>query len=54
MVIYRNTTFGYKRFSGSEDIKTIERLNVRRDPDLEYNKSVFSLYTLAYDDLPSN
>ena len=46
MMMYRNTTFGY---SGSKDIQTNEKLNVRRDPDLEHNKSIFSLYTLAYD-----
>ena len=54
-IMYHNKKFGYKRFSGGDDIvqQTVtEILNVCCDLDLENSHAVFSLDTLAYDDLP--
>ena len=55
-MMHHYTTFGHKRFDGSEDIsKTFtDILNRRCDLDVEHSNPLFSQDTTAYDDVPLN
>ena len=55
LMMYHHTKFGCKRFRTSEYIVWTNmdlNLEVCCDCDLEHSNPIFSLDTLAYDDLP--